>query len=79
MSTIAVMVAMDAELVHLRNLSPFVAERSVGIWDAFDLRIGSHEVVAVRFGIGMLNAATTSLMRSICTLSSSGILSRVPL
>jgi adenosylhomocysteine nucleosidase len=60
MSTIAVMVAMDAELVHLRNLSPSVAERSVGIWDAFDLRIGSHEVVAVRSGIGMLNAAAAT-------------------
>jgi adenosylhomocysteine nucleosidase len=60
MSVVAVMVAMEAELLHLRNLSLSVKERSIGLWDAYDLQIGDHEVVAVRSGIGMLNAAAST-------------------
>ena len=57
MLTIAVMVAMEAELVHLRHFASPATARSIAHWDAFDLTIGSHAVIAVRSGIGMLNAA----------------------
>jgi adenosylhomocysteine nucleosidase len=60
MSTVAVMVAMEAELVHLRRRAEQVEHRMLNVWDAYDLAIGGHRVVAVRSGIGMLNAAAAT-------------------
>ncbi len=60
MSSIAVLVAMEAELVHLRNLATSTSHRTIGVWDAYDLSIDGHEVLAVRSGIGMLNAASST-------------------
>ena len=37
MAGIAVMVAMEAELVHLRNLTTTSNHRRIALWDAFDL------------------------------------------
>jgi len=56
---IAVIVAMDAELVHLVG---DLAKRSgdVGGRPRYDLVIGGTPVVAVRSGMGMLNAASTA-------------------
>jgi len=56
-SVIAVMVAMEAELVHLRNLATDSSHRRIAHWDAYDLSIAGRTVLAVRSGIGMLNAA----------------------
>ncbi len=63
MSKIAVMVAMEAELLHLRPYSTVLATRTnvpLAHWDGWDLSIGGHEVLAVRSGIGMLNAAAAT-------------------
>jgi adenosylhomocysteine nucleosidase len=60
MPDIAVMVAMEAELVHLRNLVTTSHHRRIALWDAFDLDFGGRPVVAVRSGIGMLNAAAST-------------------
>jgi adenosylhomocysteine nucleosidase len=60
MSTIAVMVAMDAELVHLRRMVSDARPRTIGIWEGWDATIGDHDVVGVRSGIGMLNAAAAT-------------------
>lgn len=60
MSSIAVLVAMEAELVHLRNLATSTSHRTIGVWDAYDLSIDGHQVLAVRSGIGMLNAAAST-------------------
>src|SRR4029078_9068654 len=56
MSSIAVLVAMEAELVHLRNLATSTSHRTIGVWDSYDLSIDGHQVLAVRSGIGILNA-----------------------
>lgn len=68
MSVIAVMVAMEAELVHLRNLAASSSHRTLSHWDAYDLSIGDHTVVAVCSGIGMLNAAAAA-ERVVCEVT----------
>lgn len=63
MSPVVVMVAMEAELRHLRahSSAPAVSESSgVGSRDTYRLSIGSTDVVAIRSGIGMLNAAAAT-------------------
>ena len=56
---VAVIVAMDAELVHLvGDLSRLSGH--VGGRPRYDLTIGDRAVVAVRSGMGMLNAASTT-------------------
>lgn len=63
MPPVVVMVAMEAELRHLRAHS---ATRTValsagsGSRDAYRLTIGPADVVAIRSGIGMLNAAAAT-------------------
>jgi adenosylhomocysteine nucleosidase len=54
------MVAMEAELVHLRNLATSANHRRIAHWDAYHLEIGGRSVLAVRSGIGMLNAAAST-------------------
>jgi adenosylhomocysteine nucleosidase len=54
---IGLVVAMEAELVHtLRTHPPHKTSRS-GPWTFHHMRIGDHEVVAVRCGMGLINAA----------------------
>ena len=61
MSTIAVMVAMEAELADLRRMVGDVRARTIGLWDAFDATIGyQRDVVGVRSGISMPNAAAAT-------------------
>jgi adenosylhomocysteine nucleosidase len=60
MTQIAVMVAMEAELVHLRNLATSATHRRIALWDAYNLTLGDKAVLAVRSGIGMLNAAAST-------------------
>ncbi|HEX3301745.1 MAG TPA: 5'-methylthioadenosine/S-adenosylhomocysteine nucleosidase [Thermomicrobiales bacterium] len=60
MPSIAVLVAMEAELIHLRNFATSSSHRTIGVWDAYDLSINGHEVLTVRSGIGMLNAAAST-------------------
>jgi len=56
---ITVIVAMDAELVHLvGDLATRTGD--VGGRPRFDLVIGGLKIVAVRSGMGMLNAASTT-------------------
>ena len=56
---IAIVVAMDAELVHLvAGLA--VRTGDVGGRPRYDLVIGDRPIVAVRSGMGMLNAASTT-------------------
>ena len=51
------MVAMEAELVHLRNLAKSVEQVSINRWTAYELEFNGRSVLAVLAGIGMLNAA----------------------
>jgi adenosylhomocysteine nucleosidase len=67
MSFVAVMVAMEAELVHLRTLADSSSPRQLAHWDAYELSIGEHTVIAVKSGIGMLNAAAAA-ERVICQI-----------
>lgn len=59
MSPIAVVVAMDAELVHLVGDRSF-GSGHIGGRPRYDLAIAGQPVVAVRSGMGMLNAASTT-------------------
>ena len=71
-SPIAVIVAMDAELVHLVG---DLSKRSgdVGGRPRYDLTLAGRPVVAVRSGMGMLNAASTT-ERVVAELAPSAIL-----
>lgn len=60
MTEIVVMVAMEAELVHLRRHATSAAPRRIALWDAYDLVIAGKPILAVRSGIGMLNAAAST-------------------
>jgi adenosylhomocysteine nucleosidase len=68
MSVIAVMVAMEAELVHLRNLAASSSHRALAHCDAYELALGDNTVIAVKSGIGMLNAAAAA-ERVICEIN----------
>jgi adenosylhomocysteine nucleosidase len=59
-AVIAVIVAMEAELVHLRRLASSVSALSMAHRPIYELAIGGHDVIGVRSGIGMLNAASTT-------------------
>lgn len=54
---IGVIVAMEAELVHLLRLADSVEERSDGIWRFRSLSIGGRRAVALCCGMGTVNAA----------------------
>lgn len=54
---IGLVVAMDAELIHTLRAHPPLAEDRHDIWLCHHLRIGGHDVVALRCGMGLINAA----------------------
>ena len=61
MPSIAVLVAMEAELVHLRNLATSIARTARSASGTpMTYRSTGHQVLAVRSGIGMLNAAAST-------------------
>lgn len=63
MKTVVVLIAMEAELRHLRDQSetaPVHQGPDVAARDAWALNIAGHQVFAVRTGIGMLNAAAST-------------------
>jgi len=65
---IVVLVAMNAELIHLRRLASSETAVAIDRWDGYDLSIGSRQITAVHAGIGMLNAAAAT-ERTIAVLS----------
>ena len=73
MSVIAVIVAMEAELVHLRHIAGTATEELIAHRPSYRMSIGGHDVIAVRSGIGMLNAASAT-ERVICELTPETIL-----
>ena len=60
MAVVAVIVAMEAELVHLRRLARIISEHPMAHRPIYELAIGGHDVIGIRSGIGMLNAASTA-------------------
>jgi adenosylhomocysteine nucleosidase len=59
-SPIGLVVAMDAELIHTLRAFPPVRTEQRGVLHLLDLRIGAHRVVAVRSGMGLINAAAAT-------------------
>ncbi len=59
-STIGIVVAMEAELVHLLGALRVEAEGLDGPWLERHARLGQHELVIVRSGMGMVNAAAAT-------------------
>ncbi|MCC6791627.1 MAG: 5'-methylthioadenosine/S-adenosylhomocysteine nucleosidase [Thermomicrobiales bacterium] len=57
---IGLVVAMDAELVHTLRAFPPVRMERRGALDFQELAIGSHRVIAVRSGMGLINAAAAT-------------------
>lgn len=57
---IGLVVAMDAELVHLLRAFPPTVSDGRAVWNFHHLRIGQHDVVAVRSGMGLINAAAAT-------------------
>jgi adenosylhomocysteine nucleosidase len=68
-----VIVAMHAELIHLRRLADTETPRPLDRWEAFDLTFGDRTIIAVHSEIGMLNAAAAT-ERTIATLGPATIL-----
>jgi adenosylhomocysteine nucleosidase len=68
-----VMVAMDAELIHLRRLSAAEEAHQINCWEAYDLDFGDRIVTAVHTGIGMLNAAS-AMERTVAELNPARVL-----
>jgi len=60
MFVIVVMVAMEAELVHLGRLAGAATRILMAHRPMYEMAIGGHDVIAVRSGIGMLNAASAT-------------------
>lgn len=60
MPKIVVIVAMEAELVHLRRIAGSTTEKLMAHRPTYEMTVGGHTVTAVRSGIGMLNAASTT-------------------
>lgn len=57
---IGLVVAMDAELIHtLRAFPPTLSEQRGG-WTFHTLSIGAHNVIALRSGMGLINAAAAT-------------------
>lgn len=54
---IGLVVAMDAELVHFLRTHPPVATDEVDVWRFHHLTIAGNHVVALRSGMGLINAA----------------------
>jgi adenosylhomocysteine nucleosidase len=54
---IGLVVAMEAELVHTLRAHPPVATDRLDIWTFRHLDIAGHPVIAVRCGMGLINAA----------------------
>jgi adenosylhomocysteine nucleosidase len=54
---IGIVVAMDAELIHLLRTHPPKETAAIDGWTFHRLEIGGHEVVALRSGMGLINAA----------------------
>lgn len=54
---IGIVVAMEAELVHLLRLAEDVEEHTNEIWTYREMTIAGRRVVAMRAGMGMVNAA----------------------
>jgi len=59
-STIGIVVAMEAELVHLLAAVRIEAEGRDGPWLERHARLGRNELVIVRSGMGMVNAAAAT-------------------
>lgn len=55
--TLGMVVAMDAELVHLLRAHPAKTTTDVDGWVFHQLEIGGREVIALRSGMGLINAA----------------------
>jgi len=55
--SIAVMVAMADELIHLRRVADEETLSTMNLWERIDLRFGDRTVTAIHTGIGMINAA----------------------
>jgi adenosylhomocysteine nucleosidase len=55
--TLGIVVAMDAELVHLLRAYPAKKTADVDGWSFHHLEIGGREVIALRSGMGLINAA----------------------
>jgi nucleoside phosphorylase len=55
-----VIVAMHAELIHLRRLADTEESFSLDRWEAFDLTFGDKSAIAIHSEIGMLNAAAAT-------------------
>jgi adenosylhomocysteine nucleosidase len=62
---IGLVVAMEAELIHTLRLHPPQSSRKVGPWTFIEIEIGGHRVVAVRCGMGLINAAAAT--ERLCT------------
>lgn len=56
-STLGLVVAMDAELVHLLRARPAIETTVIDDWVFRHLEIGGREVIALRSGMGLINAA----------------------
>jgi adenosylhomocysteine nucleosidase len=56
-STVGVVVAMDAELVHLLRAYPARETTVIDDWVFRHLKIGGREVITLRSGMGLINAA----------------------
>ena len=56
-SPLGLVVAMDAELIHLLRAHPAGARTEVDGWLFHHLEIGGREVIALRSGMGLINAA----------------------
>ncbi len=54
---IGLAVAMDAELIHLERLATSVEREQDGVWPFRHLSIAGRTVVALRTGMGLINAA----------------------
>ncbi len=72
-SPTVVIVAMHAELIHLRRLADTETPFALSRWEAFDLTFGNRQITAVHSEIGMLNAAAAT-ERTIAELNPARIL-----
>jgi adenosylhomocysteine nucleosidase len=57
---IGLVVAMDAELIHTLRAHPAAQSERRGVLNFHHLTIGPHDVIAVRSGMGLINAAAAT-------------------
>jgi nucleoside phosphorylase len=58
--TIAIIVAMESERVHLDALLPGLQRHDGGIWPTWTSAVGDRRVIVVECGIGMVSAAAAT-------------------